>query len=156
MRDTLYLFIACWAVPKIDVQHVIYLYNVALQHTLSRFVTFSNTDLAMAKEYNEIIKTWNVVWDALQRSDESNAEKVMLDIVNEQAMCDVILGLYEWMAHPPLIICTSEPLAELNILKNEAVELHLHLLSKSVEFRKKYSQTSKIFELTEGLMMRVM
>lgn len=62
LRDTVYLFVACWAIPKIDVLHVTYLYNVALRQTLNRFVDVGSNQIMMAAEYNEIIKTWAVTW----------------------------------------------------------------------------------------------
>ena len=109
MRDTLYLFLGCWAVPKIDVTHLIYLYNVALRHTLNRFI--DSPDIMMAPEYNEIIKTWSLFCDALLRSEEEAADKLLYEITDDERLPHIIFFIYGWLASPPLFFCTSEQLS---------------------------------------------
>ena len=45
LRDTMYLFVGCWAIPKVDIQHVVYLANMVLKQTLNQFINFRADNL---------------------------------------------------------------------------------------------------------------
>lgn len=56
--------------------------------------------------------------------------ELLLEVCDAEEFSRVILGVYGWMAHSPLFVCTDADYVELHVIKEQASELHL----KALEF----------------------
>lgn len=102
----------------------------------------------MAREYNEILKTWIVVWDALVKYTKlpENEQKgsltatslkhpynqevanLLADLVDINQLCEIINKIYQWVGNEGIYFCGNKDLMELNMIKYNASELHWRLL----------------------------